>query len=70
MNMKKYPSSIQSWDSNPQPLEYESPPITTRQGLLSFIGYFLNGPIPASFSVHFCLFNIIQFKFKFKLIKA
>ena len=31
--VKKCPSSIQYPDSNPQPLEYESPPITTRPGL-------------------------------------
>ena len=29
-----------------------------------------NGPIPASFSVYFRLFNMLQFKFKFKLKKA
>ena len=34
-------------------------------------GYlFKNGPIQASFSVYFRLFNMSQFKFKFKLIKA
>ena len=27
------PSSIRHWDSNPRPLECESPPITTRPGL-------------------------------------
>ena len=32
-NEKKWPSSIQCWGSNPQPLEHESPPITTRPGL-------------------------------------
>ena len=31
---------------------------------------FFYGPIPASFSVYFRLFNMSQFKFKFKLIKA
>ena len=30
---EKCPSSIRSWDSNPQPSEHESPPITTTQGL-------------------------------------
>ena len=35
INVKKYPSSIQCWDLNPQPLEHESPPITTRPGLPS-----------------------------------
>ena len=30
--MKKYPSSIQCWDSNSRPLERESLPITTRPG--------------------------------------
>ena len=31
--MSKYPSSMQRWDSNPQPSEHESPPIITRPGL-------------------------------------
>ena len=31
--VKKCPSSIQCRDSNPRPLEHESPPITTRPGL-------------------------------------
>ena len=30
---EKCPSSIRCWDSNPRPLEYECPPITTRPGL-------------------------------------
>ena len=29
-------SSLRCWDSNPLPLEYESPPITTRPGLPPF----------------------------------
>ena len=33
INMKKCPFSLRRWDSNPQPLECESPPITTRPGL-------------------------------------
>ena len=33
INVKKCPSSIWCRDSNPQPLECESPPITTRPGL-------------------------------------
>ena len=28
-----WPSSIQHWDLNPQPLDSKSPPITTRPGL-------------------------------------
>ena len=32
--VKKCPSSIWYWDSNPQPSEHESPPRTTRPGLL------------------------------------
>ena len=36
INVKKCPSSIQCWDSNPRPLEHESPPITTRPGLLPY----------------------------------
>ena len=35
INVKKYPSSILRWDSNSQPSDYESPPLTTRPGLLS-----------------------------------
>ena len=34
INVKMCPSSIQCWDSIPRPLEHESPPITTRPGLL------------------------------------
>ena len=30
---EKCPSSIQCWDSNPRPLEHESPPITNKPGL-------------------------------------
>ena len=33
MNVKKCPSSIRRWDSNSQPSDYESPPLTTRPGL-------------------------------------
>ena len=29
---EKCPSSIWGWDSNPQPLEHESPPVTARPG--------------------------------------
>ena len=31
INVKKYPSSIWCWDSNSEPLEHKSLPITTRQ---------------------------------------
>ena len=31
--VKKCPSSIRYWDSNTQPIEHETPPITTRPGL-------------------------------------
>ena len=34
--MKKCPSSIWYWDSNPRPTEHESPLITTRPGLPPF----------------------------------
>ena len=33
INVKKCPSSIQRWDSNPRPYKHESSPITTRPGL-------------------------------------
>ena len=33
--MKKCPSSVRCSDSNPQPLQHESPAITTRSGFLS-----------------------------------
>ena len=39
-----------------------------RKGIETF--FLKNGPIPASFSVYFRLFNMLQFKFKFKLKKA
>ena len=48
INVNKCPSSIRcwdSWDSNPRPLEHESPPITTRPGqsikVLSFTRFCL-----------------------------
>ena len=34
MNVKKGPSSIRHWDTNLQPSDYKSPPLTTRSGLL------------------------------------
>ena len=34
--MKKCPSSLQCWDSNPGTSRHESPPITTRPGLLFY----------------------------------
>ena len=33
INVKKYPSSIRCWESNPRPSELESPPRATRAGL-------------------------------------
>ena len=36
MNVKKCPSSIWRWDSNSQPSDYQSPPLTTRPGLPPF----------------------------------
>ena len=33
MNVKKCPSNIWRWDSNPQPFEHESSPMTTRPAL-------------------------------------
>ena len=33
---RKCPSSIQCWDSNPQPSEHKSPPITTRPGHICY----------------------------------
>ena len=41
---EKCPSSIRRWDSNPRPLERESPPITTRPGLSTSF-YVLNSSI-------------------------
>ena len=34
---KKCPFSLRHWDSNPQPLEHESSPTTTRTGLLQLL---------------------------------
>ena len=46
INVKKCQSSIGCWDSNPQPLEHDSSPITTRPGLPPFLvtklGYGIN----------------------------
>ena len=38
---EKCSSSIRHWDSNPRPLEHESPPITIRPGLPPQTGHFL-----------------------------
>ena len=40
--VKKCPSSIRCWDSNPWPLECEFPPITTRPGLPPFFDVFVS----------------------------
>ena len=40
--MHKFPSSIWCWDSNSQPSERESPPITTRPGLPTILTHSLN----------------------------
>ena len=36
INVKKCPSSIRRQDSNSQPSDYESPPLTTRPGYCCF----------------------------------
>ena len=41
INVQNCPSSIQCQDSNSQPLEHESPPITTRPGLPPYGGNLL-----------------------------
>ena len=68
INVKKCPSSMRHWDSNPRPSERESPPITTRPGLPALqykvkieqyrqenwcISYFLNKFGPSQASVLF-----------------
>ena len=40
--VRKYPSSIQCWDSNPRLSERESLPITTRPGLPPSVVWWLN----------------------------
>ena len=54
--MKKCPSSIQCWDSNQQPSEQESPPITIRPGLppvRSLFAEFPSSKYLNSFFLHF-----------------
>ena len=41
INVKKCSSSIRCHDSNSQPSDYESPPLTTRQGLPRYKQFFL-----------------------------
>ena len=50
MNVKKCPSSIRRWDSNSQPSDYESPPLTTRPGLqlLVYIAMIITVPAAAT----------------------
>ena len=53
INVKTSPSRIRCWDLNPQPLKHESPPTTTRPGLLPKKAPFFKRPI---FSHHFIQF--------------
>ena len=48
INEKQYPSSTRCWDLNPQPLDCESHPITTRPGLP-----------PNPLILYFRLFNLL-----------
>ena len=52
---EKCPSSIRCWDSNPWPLDHESPPITTRPGLPPKSLYFLHLLFYASLKVFIIL---------------
>ena len=59
INVKKCPSSLRCWDSNSQPLEHESPSITTRPRP------------PAMASPHLCLMflhrhRVLSTKFLYK----
>ena len=66
--VEKCPSSIRCRDSNPRPLEHESPPITTRPGLPPSFIYSYNlikwlcdiGPMPNGSRHKFdlCLFDL------------
>ena len=47
-NVRKCPSSIRCWDSNPRPLEHESLRVTTRPGLLPSTSFFVTAFEPAS----------------------
>ena len=57
--VKKCSSSIQCQDLNPQPLEHESPPITTRPGLPPML--FIVTASPSSSSVEVALFPLASF---------
>ena len=41
INVKKCPSSIRRQDSNSQPSDYESPPLTTRPGLPPYMCFMI-----------------------------
>ena len=49
---EKSPSSIRCWDSNPRPFEHESPPITTRSGLRSYLNRY-EWPVPIGYLLAF-----------------
>ena len=57
--VKKCPSSIRCQDLNPRPLELESPPITTRPGLLPLNHLNLFAKAFLS-TVHYLLWNICK----------
>ena len=54
--VKKCPSNIWCWDSNPRPLEHESPPITTRPGLLHI--YAIVNSLPLGLSLPLTRHNL------------
>ena len=58
---EKCPSSIWCWDLNPQPWEYESPPITTRPGLPPNNRKFQNTIPATSYSPSAFTSNVSQF---------
>ena len=70
--VKKCPSSIRCWDSNPRPSEHESPSITTRPGLppLSLLRLFAYLLRCCYFNLGFELNLLINFLVKYKLKSA
>ena len=60
---EKSPSSMRHWALNSQPLEHESPHITTTLNKLVF----LNGPFPASFSLFLSFQNTVDSKQMFNI---
>ena len=68
--VKKPPSSIWCWDSNPRPLECESLPITTRPEISPNLFFFFVFSIQLIINVQYKFFTMTGFKLRSSGIRS